>query len=145
VELFYYSSSFDGMTLIDQDSKARAKTNLEEYIRKLNLRYPDHKIKYTITIDNVPVDVILKYQKDKKPDLIVMGSHGRKGFGRIIMGSVAESVFRESTCPVLIIKKEATTSKKTIKKVATKKVVTKNEVAKKIIAKTAKKVIKKTK
>lgn len=34
-------------------------------------------------------------------DLIVMGTHGRRGFRRWIMGSVAEEVVRKSTCPVL--------------------------------------------
>ena len=37
-------------------------------------------------------------------DLIVMGTHGRKGLPRLLMGSVAEEVVRKSPCPVLTIK-----------------------------------------
>jgi len=36
--------------------------------------------------------------------MIVMGSHGRSGLGRLLMGSVAESVLRRAECPVLIVK-----------------------------------------
>ena len=43
--------------------------------------------------------------KDGHYDLVVIGSHGRKGLSRLLMGSVAESVLRDATCPVLIIKK----------------------------------------
>ncbi|MBK8151893.1 MAG: universal stress protein [Saprospiraceae bacterium] len=36
--------------------------------------------------------------------MVIMGSHGRKGLKRLLMGSVAETVLREADCPVLIIK-----------------------------------------
>ncbi|KUY55148.1 MULTISPECIES: universal stress protein [Burkholderia] len=36
-------------------------------------------------------------------DLIVMGTHGRRGFQRLFLGSVAERVLRQATCPVLMI------------------------------------------
>ncbi len=40
-------------------------------------------------------------------DLIIMGSHGRTGLHRLIMGSVAEEVFRVSDIPVLLVKQNA--------------------------------------
>jgi nucleotide-binding universal stress UspA family protein len=39
-----------------------------------------------------------------KPDLIVMSTHGRSGLGRLIFGSVAESVLRGTTVPILLIR-----------------------------------------
>ncbi|UEP37887.1 universal stress protein [Burkholderia ambifaria] len=36
-------------------------------------------------------------------DLIVLGTHGRRGFRRVVLGSVAERVLRHATCPVLMI------------------------------------------
>ena len=36
-------------------------------------------------------------------DLVVLGTHGRKGFSKLFMGSVAEQIFRRATCPVLTI------------------------------------------
>jgi nucleotide-binding universal stress UspA family protein len=40
-------------------------------------------------------------------DLIVMGTHGRSGLGRLALGSVAEQVVRQVTCPVLLAKAPA--------------------------------------
>ena len=47
---------------------------------------------------------IVKVAKLWSADLIVIGSHGRHGFDRLILGSVAESVSRSAPCPVLVIK-----------------------------------------
>lgn len=40
-------------------------------------------------------------------DLLIVGAHGRRGFDRLIMGSVAEGVARRATCDVLIVKPSA--------------------------------------
>ncbi len=47
---------------------------------------------------------ILKFAKREKIDLIIMGTHGRKGVDRIIFGSVAEKVIKSSKIPVLSIR-----------------------------------------
>jgi hypothetical protein len=36
-------------------------------------------------------------------DLVIMGTHGRTGLGRLLMGSVAEQIVRKATCPVLTV------------------------------------------
>ncbi|MGA9805853.1 MAG: universal stress protein, partial [Terriglobales bacterium] len=41
-------------------------------------------------------------------DLIVIGTHGHKGLGKVLMGSVAEEVFRNAECPVLTVGPHAT-------------------------------------
>jgi nucleotide-binding universal stress UspA family protein len=41
--------------------------------------------------------------KEKKVDLIVLGTHGRAGVSKLLIGSVAERIFRQSTCPVLTV------------------------------------------
>ncbi len=43
--------------------------------------------------------------KDKKHDLIVLGSHGRSGMEKLMLGSVAEKIIRRATSPVLIVQK----------------------------------------
>jgi nucleotide-binding universal stress UspA family protein len=52
-------------------------------------------------------DVILKYADRNNIDLIVMGTHGRRGLGHLFLGSVAEEVVRLATCPVLTIRERA--------------------------------------
>jgi nucleotide-binding universal stress UspA family protein len=47
---------------------------------------------------------ILRMAGEVKCDLIVMGTHGRGGLGRLLMGSVAELVVRKAGCPVLTVK-----------------------------------------
>lgn len=46
---------------------------------------------------------ILRYQRSNNCDLIVMGTHGYKGFERIIFGSVADKVVKNACCPVMTI------------------------------------------
>ena len=58
-------------------------------------------------VEGSPSDEIAKYATDENIDLIVMGTHGRTGLGRLLMGSVAEAVVRRAPCPVLTIKQPA--------------------------------------
>lgn len=51
-----------------------------------------------------PYAEILEYAKSQEIDLIVIGSHGRTGLPRILLGSVAERVVRLSPCPVLTVR-----------------------------------------
>lgn len=55
-----------------------------------------------------PVDVILEQAIEHDADLIVMGTHGRRGVRRLILGSVAEQVLRQAPCPVLTVNPNAT-------------------------------------
>lgn len=50
------------------------------------------------------VDQIVRVAKESKAELIAMGTHGRSGLSRLIMGSVAEGVLRKVSCPVLFAK-----------------------------------------
>jgi len=52
----------------------------------------------------IPVSEILRVAQETKADLIVMGTHGRTGLRRLLMGSVAEQVVRRAPCPVLTVK-----------------------------------------
>ncbi|HHE32434.1 MAG TPA: universal stress protein [Chlorobaculum parvum] len=54
-----------------------------------------------------PKEVIISQAEQWGADLIVMGSHGRSGLMRLMMGSVAEAVYRSASIPVLLIKQDA--------------------------------------
>ena len=49
-------------------------------------------------------DIIVREAKKWKADLIVMGTHGRRGFDRLVLGSDAEGVLRHSPVPVLMVR-----------------------------------------
>lgn len=96
-----YETGFGGAILppIDLDAELR---ELEKIVpTKENVRY-QHKV-----LKGSPVDELVKYAEDHEIDLIVMGTHGRTGLSRLLMGSVAEGVLRRSPCPVLTIRQHA--------------------------------------
>jgi len=51
-----------------------------------------------------PADVVLATCEDGDYDHVVMGSHGREGLSRLILGSVAESVIRRAPVPVTVVR-----------------------------------------
>lgn len=53
---------------------------------------------------SVPADAILLTAERQGADLIVMGSHGRRGLGRLLLGSQAAEVLSRSSLPVLVVK-----------------------------------------
>jgi nucleotide-binding universal stress UspA family protein len=75
--------------------------NLKERLMELKPR--DCAVEYVLT-EGVPAEEIVNVARDKQCDLILMGTHGRTGLGRLLMGSVAELVVRRASCPVLTVK-----------------------------------------
>jgi nucleotide-binding universal stress UspA family protein len=55
---------------------------------------------------NNAVDSILQYAEEIQADLVVMSSHGRRGFRRFLVGSVTEEVVRRAHCPALVIRRD---------------------------------------
>ncbi|HWQ56263.1 MAG TPA: universal stress protein [Bryobacteraceae bacterium] len=55
-------------------------------------------------VEALPVDAIITVAEGTGADLIVMGTHGRSGFNRVMLGSVAERVLRQSSVPVLTVR-----------------------------------------
>ena len=53
---------------------------------------------------NRPADAILTYIDDNDVDHVIMGSHGRSGVSRLLLGSVAETVARRSPAPVTVVR-----------------------------------------
>jgi nucleotide-binding universal stress UspA family protein len=56
------------------------------------------------SIGGVAADLTLSQAKTWQPDLIVMGTHGRRGLARLALGSDAEHVARDATVPVLLVR-----------------------------------------
>jgi nucleotide-binding universal stress UspA family protein len=64
-------------------------------------------VKSLVLPNSSPAQAITQVAADKDADLIVVGTHGRKGLTRMLMGSTAESLLRRSPCPVLVVKHKA--------------------------------------
>ena len=64
------------------------------------------------SIGGVAADLILAQAKKWKPDLIVMGTHGRRGLARVALGSDAENVVRAATVPVTVGSRPVTGQKR---------------------------------
>jgi nucleotide-binding universal stress UspA family protein len=64
---------------------------------------PTVTIEYRL-LEGDPATVITETAEETEADLIVMGTHGRTGLARIVMGSVAEEVLRHAPCPVLTVR-----------------------------------------
>ncbi|MBP9602781.1 MAG: universal stress protein, partial [Chromatiaceae bacterium] len=50
-----------------------------------------------------PDQVVVETANNRQADLIVVGSHGRGGISRLLLGSVSESIMGQAQCPVLIV------------------------------------------
>ncbi|MCQ2970522.1 Nucleotide-binding universal stress protein, UspA family [Methanobrevibacter gottschalkii] len=89
----------DEVYQLNQILKERSEENLKEF-DKLN----ENDLKIThIVREGSPAKVILEVAKEENIDLIVIGSSGKSGFDRFIMGSVADKVVNSAKCAVLVI------------------------------------------
>ena len=90
-----------GLSLIPTFSEVN-----DDLQKKLNVLSPtDPKVTVMCHIRNgQAAEEILLQAKESKADMIVMGTHGRSGLGRLVMGSVAEEVLRNAVCPVVTVK-----------------------------------------
>jgi len=84
---------------IQRDVEEAARKQLEALINPEDRR--DLDAKPVLLTSSTPAFAIVNHAKEAGTDLVVMGTHGRGGFGHLLMGSVAEKVVRSAPCPVL--------------------------------------------
>ena len=89
----------DEVYQLNQVLNERSEENLAEFDK---LNEDNIKISHVIK-EGSPAKCILEVAKDEDIDLIVMGSSGKSGFDRFIMGSVADKVVNSAKCAVLVI------------------------------------------
>jgi nucleotide-binding universal stress UspA family protein len=89
------------LTLEDRDAALAAMRRFAE-----TEAGPDTSIGFAVAEGN-PADEILERARSKASDLVVMGTHGRSGFERLLLGSVTEKVLRKAPCPVLTVPRRA--------------------------------------
>ena len=75
-----------------------AEKSMEEFA---GLHFEGYQACKTLVLLGDPADEILKHIETEQIDLVIMATHGRKGFNRIIFGSVASQVVKKSRAPVM--------------------------------------------
>jgi nucleotide-binding universal stress UspA family protein len=72
-------------------------------LRQLQARDNDPPVEHRLREGDAAGEIV-RLAEETQCDLIVMGTHGRRGLGRLLLGSVAEDVMRHAPCPVLTVK-----------------------------------------
>ena len=99
--------------LLDQFTKATERDTIEQELKEDGQRYVNYVVglaekegvkSSSLIAKGRPFEQIVHMAKESNIDLIVMGTYGRRGADRILIGSVAERVIEYAPCPVLVIK-----------------------------------------
>jgi universal stress protein A len=76
---------------------------VREKLNQLPMPGAEVRVERRLT-EGTPASEILRVAAETSADLIVLGTHGRTGLARALLGSVAEQVVRKASCPVLTVK-----------------------------------------
>jgi universal stress protein E len=90
--------------LVPSHSKLRQQEGREAVERTTELLRQDGLDVEGVALRGEADDVIIKLAEEKGADLIVVGTHGRTGFGKVLLGSVSERVIGKAKCAVLVVK-----------------------------------------
>jgi nucleotide-binding universal stress UspA family protein len=101
VDVSALAGEFDAVTVIDQLEEAGREVTgrLRERAESVGVERVETEV-----VEGVPHRTILDYADENDVDLVVMGTHGRTGIGRYLLGSVTEKVVRLADAPVLTVR-----------------------------------------
>lgn len=112
-DITYYSSlnyspitgfdSFSTMGMVQSSTRKELMEAAGKFLDHFKGKYSEAANVDTEIGEGDFAEEIIRIAKEKKSDIIVMGTHGRKGFDKIFMGSVAEKVLQKTDVPVFII------------------------------------------
>lgn len=86
------------------EAQREAEARMSEFLRAHNTS--GHLGEVLVRMGD-PAQTILLAAEQLNAELVVVGTHGRKGLSRILLGSVAETVVRDAHCPVLVVRTPA--------------------------------------
>nr|WP_175802190.1 universal stress protein [Burkholderia anthina] len=106
--LFTYAGRFDPHALVEEIRADGIKVLREaEQIIALAGAKGEAELVETESIGEDVAERLQRYVKERGIDLAVVGTHGRRGIRRVLLGSVAERFLRGAKCPVLLIRGDA--------------------------------------
>jgi nucleotide-binding universal stress UspA family protein len=97
---FVYSPGFGTPEISGDETGRKYWQEQLEQIHPVDSRIPVQHV----FLEGDPATELVRFARESMIDLIVMGTHGRTGLERLLMGSVAEKVMREAPCSVLVVK-----------------------------------------
>ena len=101
---YYYGAYAEGLAFPVDELESQAGKALDAAVGRAVRR---HAMVARLLVEGEPWERILAVSKERGADLIVMGTHGKRGLVHAILGSVAEKVVRLSSIPVMTISAEA--------------------------------------
>ena len=104
IDLSHGLGNVDAGILPDQ-ALAKLKQQGEELISQLVEMYGKNLHPFHFMPEGKPAEEILLMVKEWEADILVIGTHGKTGLRKLLMGSIAEAIIRHCPCPVLIVNK----------------------------------------
>lgn len=98
-----YCLSEEAFTELQEKSERNTREKLEEEVKKAAPQKNGKDITLKVRM-GIPYSEILNEQQEGKADLIVLGSHGKRGFVHNMLGGVADKVMRGATVPVMVVR-----------------------------------------
>ncbi|MFB3915326.1 MAG: universal stress protein [Terriglobales bacterium] len=82
----------------------QSRKTAEERMAKFLVKNPLHGVTHHVVVERGPLwHVLTDMIAEHEIDLIILGTHGRRGLKKLLLGSVAEEVFRRAKCPVITV------------------------------------------
>ncbi len=103
----------DLMEEVRQKFQDEAQAALEAYVAERIANFESQGFKFNLkriaaAVDfGTPAKAIVALAKEVDADLIIVGTHSRKGISRLVVGSVAEGTVKQAPCPVLVMRPKA--------------------------------------
>lgn len=93
---------------LENSAREQAESFAEQSAAIIRENFPNSKIDLTIQVSmGAPDQILLETAKEWKADLIVVGSHGRGFWGRMLLGSVTDALIHHAPCSVLVVRKSS--------------------------------------
>lgn len=103
------STTWAGSLPTISDAALELRAYVEQRLAAFRVSHPDADLAFLERVRahqrvEVPAEQIAQLAADLEADLVVVGTHGRRGMSRLLLGSVAETTMRLAPCPVLVVR-----------------------------------------